>query len=126
KAPQWIKALRATGAESFTATALPAPGWEGWQYTNLRPLQEGRFVYNPAAVTPAKLPAPLLADSYRIVLVNGQLQKDLSVLPAGLTLTALMDLAEAEEELVTVGDLAASPFVALNAAYMRDGFVLDV
>jgi len=126
KAPQWIKALRATGAESFTATALPAPGWEGWQYTNLRPLQEGRFVYNPAAVTPANLPAPLLADSYRIVLVNGQLQKDLSVLPAGLTLTALMDLAEAEEELVTVGDLAASPFVALNAAYMRDGFVLDV
>lgn len=125
-APQWIKALRDTATESFTATALPTPGWEGWQYTNLRPVLEGDFTYSPAPVMPANLPAPLLADSYRIVLVNGQLQQDLCILPNGATLTALMDLAGAEEELITAGDLVVSPFVALNAAYMRDGFVLDV
>ena len=125
-APKWIKALRDTAIDAFTATALPTPGWEGWQYTNLRPLMDAEFVYSATPVKPMDLPAPLLADSYRIVLVNGQLQEKLSDLPKGATLTALMDLADAEEELITAGDLAVSPFVALNTAYMRDGFVLDV
>jgi len=127
KAPAWIKALRETGAESFAATGLPTPAWEGWQYTNLRPLTDGTFSYSSAAVTAVEnLPAPLLADSYRIVLVNGQLQTALSQLPAEVTLTSLMDAQDAEEELATVGDLAATPLVALNTAYMRDGFVLNV
>lgn len=125
-APAWIKALRETAAESFTATALPTPAWEGWQYTNLRPVLEGDFTYNTDTVSAKNLPAPLLADSYRIVLVNGQLQTALSDLPKGATLTPLMDLADAEEELVTAGGLADAPFVALNTAYMRDGFVLDI
>jgi Fe-S cluster assembly protein SufD len=125
-APQWIKALRDTATESFTATALPTAGWEDWQYTNQRPLHDGTFTFSAATAVAENLPAPLLADSYRIVLVNGQLQEKLSHLPKGATLTALMDLPDAEEELITAGDLATSPFVALNTAYMRDGFVLDV
>lgn len=127
-APAWISALRETGAASFAASGLPTPAWEGWQYTNLRPMTATLFHFDaPADIAAQDLPAPLLADSHRIVLVNGRLRPDLgTALPDGVKLTALMDLAEPEEELATVGDLAASPLLALNCAYMRDGFVLDI
>lgn len=127
-APAWISALRETGAASFAASGLPTPAWEGWQYTNLRPMTATLFHFDaPADIAAQDLPAPLLTDSHRIVLVNGRLRPDLgTALPDGVKLTALMDLAEPEEELATVGDLAASPLLALNCAYMRDGFVLDI
>jgi len=128
-APAWIRALRDTGAASFAATGLPTPAWEGWQYTNLRPMTPEAFTFDtaPAEVTAEDLPTPLLADSHRIVLVNGRLRPDLgTVLPDGVKLVPLMEMQEPEEELVTVGNLAASPLLALNCAYMRDGFVLDI
>lgn len=128
-APAWINALRQTGADVFGTTGLPTPAWEGWQYTNLRPMAADAFHFDAPAgdVTAADLPAPLLAGSHRIVLVNGQLRLDLgSALPDGVKLTVLMDIDTPEEELATVGNLAASPLLALNCAYMRDGFVLDI
>ncbi|MDE1150970.1 MAG: Fe-S cluster assembly protein SufD [Micavibrio sp.] len=131
-APAWVKALRASGAEAFAATGLPIPQTEGWQYTNLRPLQSAGFKYSaePVKFDAARLPAPLLADSYRVVLVNGQFQQKLSTLPPQATVLSLLDAAEtlpkAEEYLVRLGDLAEHPLVALNTAYVRDGVVLSV
>lgn len=128
-APAWIAALRDTGAASFAATGLPTPAWEGWQYTNLRPMTPEAFHFDGAEenVTAGDLPASLLPDSHRIVLVNGRLRPDLgTALPDGVKLVPLMQMQEAEEELVTVGTLAASPLLALNCAYMRDGFTLDI
>jgi Fe-S cluster assembly protein SufD len=65
------------------------------------------------------------------VLVNGQYQQKLSSLPAHVTVMSLMEAAEKkvkglEDQLVRVGDLAAQPLMALNSAYLRDGFVLAV
>ena len=132
KSANWVKALRATGAESFSRTGLPTPAWEGWQYTNLRPLGSVKFHYSaePAIFDAAKLPAPQL-DGYRVVVVNGQYQQKLSDLPKNVTVQSLMDAAAhnapgLEDALVRVGDLAASPLMALNSAYLRDGFVLNV
>lgn len=127
-APAWISALRETGAASFATTGLPKPSWEGWQYTNLRPMKPEAFTFDVAADIAAQdLPPALLPDSHRIVLVNGRLRPDLgTALPDGVKLTALMDVKEPEEELATVGELASFPLLALNCAYMRDGFVLDI
>ncbi len=132
-APAWVRALRLTGAEQFAQTGFPTPAWEGWQHTNLRPLTAQSFHYATAPVIfdAGKLPAPLLADSGRVVLVNGQYQPQLSRLPDGVTVMNLMEAAEKnvpglEEQLVSVGDLSTSPFRALNAAYLRDGIVLTV
>lgn len=129
----WVKALRETGAESFAVTGLPALSWEGWQYTNLRALDAAKFSYTTASVTfdVKKLPAPLLQDAYRVVLVNGQFQKDLSSLPEHVTILSLMEAADRnierlDEYLVNIGDLATQPFKALNSAHLRDGFVLMV
>ena len=132
KSVNWVKALRATGADAFARTGLPTPGWEGWQYTNLRPLSSVKFHYSvePVVFDAKKLPAPLL-DSYRVVVVNGQYQQKLSTLPAHVTVQSLMEAAGSkaaglEDALVRVGDLAKSPLMALNSAYLCDGFVLNV
>jgi len=128
KAVDWISALRATGAEAFASTGLPTSAWEGWQHTNLRPLAQAKFHYSSAPVKfdAAKIPAPLLEDTQRVVVVNGQYQPQLSNLSPGVRVMSLMEAAETgiEEWLVSVGDLAQTPLRALNTAYLRDGFVL--
>lgn len=128
KIPDWARALRSTGAEAFARSGLPTPAWERWKYTNLRALDAAAFRWSPDApkVDAAKLPAPLFADTYRLVLVNGQYQASLSNLPAQATVTNLLDTAGAEDFLVNVGQLAEEPMIALNSAYLRDGAVLKV
>jgi Fe-S cluster assembly protein SufD len=133
KATDWVRALRETGAEQFSQTGLPTASWEGWQHTNLRQLAHLKFHYStePVKFDAAKLPAKLLEDSGRVVLVNGQYQPQLSVIPPGVTVMSLMEAVEKkleglEEYIVSIGDLQATPFKALNTAYMRDGIVLKV
>ncbi|MCC7036946.1 MAG: Fe-S cluster assembly protein SufD [Alphaproteobacteria bacterium] len=132
KAAGWMKALRSTGAEAFSQTGLPTLAWEGWQYTNLRALTPAKFRYSaePVKFDAAKIPSPLLG-AHRVVLVNGQYQPKLSSLPEHVTVMSLMEAADKniagiEEQLVTLGDLGKNPMTALNAAYLRDGFVLVV
>lgn len=132
KSADWVRALRATGAESFARTGLPTPAWEGWQYLNLRPLSSMAFHYaaGPVVFDAAKIPAPLLGQ-HRVVLVNGQYQPKLSSMPAHVTVMSLMEAAEKnipglQDHLVRLGDLAATPMMALNSAYLRDGLVLTV
>lgn len=128
KAPAWVEALRATGAEAFAATGLPTTAWENWQHTSLRPLAQAMPPYTetPVKFDTAKLPAPLLADSARLVIVNGQYQPQLSTPPPGVTVTPLLDSPDAEEWVTSIGDLAARPLKALNAAHLRDGLMLNV
>lgn len=128
--PDWGRALRATAAETFAGTGLPHPKQEGWQFTPLRDLAAADYAPPPhAAKTPdIELPATLLADSYRLVLVDGQWFPSLSNLPAGAKVVDILQAGQivphAEEYLVGLGQLAANPFRALNAAHLRDGFAL--
>lgn len=130
KSPQWMKAMRAAAGEIFAGTGLPKPNAEGWQYTSLRDLKADKFHYHvePVKFDAQKLPAPYLENAGRIVLVNGQYQQALSDIPAGVEFTVLANagMGDVENHLVTVGDLGAEPFKALNAAHTRDGFVLKV
>lgn len=127
-APDWVLALRQTAYESFAATGLPAVNQEGWQFTNLRGLDGAACVHAAPGITDAQLPAALLADSYRIVLVNGQYHESLSTLPAGAKVAPILSVESvvpnAREYLLGLGDLAANPFKALTSAHLRDGFVL--
>jgi Fe-S cluster assembly protein SufD len=124
----WVRALRETGAEIFASTGFPTPAWEGWQHTNLRALAQAPRAWSSAPVKfdAGKIPASLIEGSSRIVLVNGQYQPQLSTLPPGVTLTNLMEAEGVEEWIASVGNFAAQPLKALNAAHLRDGFVLDV
>lgn len=122
----WVKAQRATGAEVFSSTGMPTPVLEGWQYTSLRGLVAEKLPLTERGVKidVKSIPVPLLADSYRIVLVNGQYRADLGALPAHVSVTPVLDADEMAGDIVTAGHLASTPLVALNAAYLRDGFVL--
>lgn len=133
KPAPWVAALRETGAETFARTGLPTPAWEGWQYTNLRGLDAKKFGYSaePVKFDAKKIPAPLLGDTHRAVLVDGQYQEKLSSLPEGVSVLSLMEAAQQgvgglEDNIVQVGEFASAPFAALGAAYLRDGLVLTV
>ena len=128
--PDWARALRTTASESFAATGLPQPDWEGWQFTPLRHLNAADYAQPAHALkTPeVALPAPLLADSYRLVLVDGQFFPSLSALPPGVKIVDILQAEDAvphaREYLLGLGDLNTAPFKALNSAHLRDGFVL--
>jgi Fe-S cluster assembly protein SufD len=134
----WLARERAAALEGFAAKGLPTPKAEAWKYTNLNPLAKLALV--PAepvrnGIEKATLPS-LLATSekaIRLVLVNGRLRADLSslgTLPGGVTLTGLAAALEESPALLEgrLGARAAAdhPLVALNTAFMADGFVLRV
>jgi Fe-S cluster assembly protein SufD len=122
----WARAQRVTGAEVFSSIGMPTPALEGWQYTNLRGLVAEKLPLTEESVKidVKSIPTPLLADSYRIVLVNGQYRADLGSLPPHISVTPILEAGEMAEDIVTAGHLASTPLVALNAAYLRDGIVL--
>ncbi len=126
-APDWVAALRQTAFDSFAVTGLPAANQEGWQFTNLRGLDAAAYRHaSPAAAEVQNLPAPLLADSYRVVLINGQYSEQLSTLPQGAKIAPILSVESivpnAREYLLGLGDLALNPFKALTSAHLRDGF----
>lgn len=99
--PAWVQSMRATGAEVFAKTGLPTLKWEDWKYTNLRIFAKETFTL--AEKTPWTV----------------------SGVPEGVVLGGA-EVEGVEQYLVSVGNLAQEPFVALNAAYMRDVLVIKV
>ncbi len=115
-------AARDAAAAVLRANGLPSLRDEAWHFTNLRPLAELSFGH----AVPTD-PAPLLAllpnvDAPRIVLVDGRVRREISDIPAGISVACF---AEAP----MFGSLArpeTEPLVALNTMLAEDGAVLTV
>jgi Fe-S cluster assembly protein SufD len=134
----WLADLRDDGATAFGARGLPTPKVEDWRYTSLAPLARTAFDWHEpdAALDAARLPALVYGreSACRLVLVNGRLRRDLSTLdglPDGATLLGFAEAAADRPALLHdalggAGALGDQPFAALNTAFMRDGFVLDL
>lgn len=129
-APDWVQAMRSTGADAFAVTGIPTPKHEDWKYTNLRKMKAQDFSYSNDVQEISKddLPEVINPNAKRIVLVDGVYQELLSDVIDNASITSLLDskLKDREQYLVTVGDLKDEPMKALNAAYMQDGVVLKV
>lgn len=136
---RWLDTLRERGASAFSARGLPSRKVEEWKYTDLRPLERTRFVAAPARSDRShveRVPALLAVDDVaaRLVFVDGRFRAELSVLDRLPAEVALADLATAlakyprvvEAGLGGEDSLTAQPLLALNTAYMDDGFVLRV
>lgn len=125
-APDWVAALRQTACESFAATGLPGAGQEGWQFTSLRGLDAQAYSHSAEVAAAKNLPASLLADSYRLVLINGQYNAQLSTLPQNARVVPILDVESivpnAREYLLGLGEFSANPLKALTTAHLRDGF----
>lgn len=120
----------------FTEAGFPTPQCERWRTTNLKsliahlPFDQKETV---STLTKETLPAPLLANTYRLVLIDGAFMPSLSdnLAPEGITLRNLSSELDLE-------DLALSPFymdhykpsdlsfIRLNHAFCVTGLHLNV
>lgn len=135
----WLDDLRARGAAAFLAAGLPTRRLEAWKYTDLRAIERTDFV--PSAVHAGRsavdrVPALYGPDDLaaRLVFADGGFRHDLSRLdrlPAGVVLEDLATALHNHPALVQAhfgraDQLAGQPLLALNAAWIDDGFVLRV
>lgn len=139
-----IGAIRDAAFETFMAAGLPTRRVEAWHYTDLRQAMREAL---PSAVAPAASAilaqgarleqlAPRIeeANAIRLVLVDGHFipaLSDMALIPDGVTLMSLAEaLTQSDDRLVEA--LAAPGLgqgdstLALNAAFMQGGLVLDV
>lgn len=120
--------LRSEGAARFKATGLPGMRQERWRFTPLTALAKAGF--DPGedgaeAATPLDAAlltglAALPAEGFRLVLANGRVVPELTVLPEGAALGGHGD----EAALGALADIAASPMIALNSAGIAEPAVL--
>lgn len=131
-----IAKLREDAFAAFTRAGLPHRRIESWHYTDLR-------AFMREALPIAPLPTPEALDALRreitglperrVVLVDGVFVPELSAkLPAGVAVTSLAAaltggrsdvVASLAAEWADAGD---DPVVALNAALMQDGVILEI
>lgn len=133
-----VAKLREAAFESFTRTGLPHRRIEAWHYTDLRSLMREAA---PIAPPPSKDALAKLRKEMNetgipaqsLVLVDGVFVPELSAkLPDGVTVTSLAAaLAEGRANLIEhlAADWAGAKddaVVALNAALMQDGVIVEV
>jgi len=133
----WLDQLRAEGLNSFSMLGLPTPRIEAWKYTNLNVLEK-LDVARPLesvsidAASLAWLPEEMA--THKLVFVNGSYEaglSDIGDLTAGVK---IMSLAEAmgkepallEAHLGKIASVETAPVLALNTAFIEDGYVVVV
>ena len=134
----WLAELRAGAIADFAAAGFPTIRTEAWKYTDLRRMLRTEFTAAPeVAAEPGAgvLDAwRLEGESHRLVFVDGRLSpalSDTAGLPDGVRLVSL-DAAAAdapallEDRLGGTESADGDGLVALNAAFMASGAVLQV
>ncbi|MGJ0395573.1 MAG: Fe-S cluster assembly protein SufD [Methylocystis sp.] len=124
--------LRAAAWAAFSAFGLPSRRVESWHYTDLKTAM-GRPA-PLATASHAALSLPRAHDSLRLVTLDGVFRPDLSDtarLPEGVAVQSLRDaLAQGEPHvmsaLASVDIGAQDSVLALNAALMQDGVVVEI
>lgn len=126
-----VKARRQAALDAFRTLGLPNQKLESWKFTGLNALERQSWALpaaNEASVDAARLAAAALADSYRLVFVNGRFDAKasrLAGLPSGVTLLPLSQAADMlPDALAAAGADRAVSLSELNAALASDGMVL--
>ena len=137
--PEWLSALRHSGAEQFRAHGLPTRKDESWKYTGLGRLDQREIQLALVAETPvsgSSHPAPLAEAAFQVNILDGQILDQSGKLPAGLTVLPLADALNGEvsglqtllESLPGTRPQSGSEhgFSALNTATLDSGLVIHV
>lgn len=136
--PEWLKQIRATGAEQFAHTPWPHTRMEEWRHTNISAINN--TVYSPA---PAATELPTLQQvgdaSFaregwtELVFVDGIFAPSLSTLdlPQGLATGGLYEAAKGEHADAVRAHLnrylqERNAYTALNSAFLQDGAFVHV
>ncbi len=117
-------AARQAAAAAFAAIGLPGPRDEAWKYTSLRPLAEIAFHAPLAALADPHAPSALMPalDMPRLVLVDGRMQPDLSVLPDGVRVSGFA----AAPEFGALPGAGRDAMAALNTMLAEDGARIEI
>ena len=134
-APGWLKEIREAAIARFAELGFPSMKQEAWRFTSTAPIAETAFALSHrrrgCAVTSAQVASLQGAGirSARLVFVDGAFAPEVSTvggLPSGVYVGSLAtalktapDLARAH--LVRYAPYQASPFAALNTAFLADG-----
>lgn len=130
----WLEKLRKSGLENFSINGLPTPSIEDWKYTSLKALDSigtgDKSSLNLDQLDLDWLPAEL--ESHKMVFVNGRFDKNLSELGSfskGIKVQPLSETLHNEPAMLQnylgqVGSIKEFPVLALNTAFIEDGFVI--
>jgi Fe-S cluster assembly protein SufD len=134
-APVWLKEIREAAIVRFAELGFPSMKQEEWRYTNTAPIAETAFALSHRRTGGGGASAEFASlrgagtGSTRVVFVDGAFAPELSTvgdLPPGVhagslaaALTTAPDLARAH--LAHYAPYQASPFAALNTAFLADG-----
>jgi Fe-S cluster assembly protein SufD len=136
--PEWLRQIRAEGAQKFTATPWPHTRMEEWRHTNIASINNTVFAPAPA---PATLPArEALGDAsfahegwVELVFVDGVYAPSLSsaARPAGVVAGGLYAAACGEHAPAVQAHLNRylqdrNAYTALNSAFLQDGAFVHV
>jgi len=137
--PDWLKALRETGAAQFRAHGLPTRKSEAWKYTALGSLERSgvRLQTKPAFSDAGELtPAPLAESGLRLNMLDGQFLAQTGEVADGLTVLPLADALRSgvgglQTLLESLADdnpktVRGRGFSALNSATLEAGAVIHV
>ncbi|MZR30288.1 Fe-S cluster assembly protein SufD [Sneathiella litorea] len=121
-----VAALRKSGLARFASLDFPGRKVEEWRFTNLTALTKG--IKTTDAPANAALPAAEFETPHVMTFVNGRFsasESRLDKLPDGIKITSLAAELEAGNSALLGSDTEDNrAVVALNTAFMEDGFVL--
>jgi len=128
----WVRELRKLAIERFAALGFPTLKHEAWRPTDLKGLIASGLVAGRPAIETTVDKLPGHPNNPRLVFVDGELRPALSILgdlPEGAELVSLAAALDGDpewigERLGRTAPIDASPFVALNTAFLRDGAIL--
>lgn len=127
-----IEALRLRGEENFRRIGLPSRKEESWRFTPLDRL--GEIDGGDIGVTSPDIGDFILRDAYRLVFVNGRLDRNLSdfdCLPAGCRIIPVEEILRGESkdlevQIATILPPEAGPFEALSASRFDHGAIITL
>jgi Fe-S cluster assembly protein SufD len=129
----WLSNLRTQAKGVFERHGLPASKVEDWKYTSLWALSQANLNHDVIDVSLKQDTADelaLLADGYRVVIVNGQFDAAVSVLPTAIEGVSVELLSQSIDHLEaclnTTIDIDKPGFNALNTMLMQEGVVIKV
>jgi len=131
----WLQAARREALARFRDQALPNRRVEAWKYTDLGALAKTDFTAPDGLLGQAlatRVAATGNPDAIRLVIANGRVDPALSKtdgLPDGATLVPMSAALETHGEVLKdhiarIAALDGNGLLALNAAFMMDGYVL--
>lgn len=125
-----VRRLRKSGLDIFSGLDFPGRKNEAWRFTNLTALTKGTEAEAAVTDEATSIPRDAFKTPHVMTFINGRFsEKDshLGDLPEGVFLTSLYaELETGNDDLVSQIEPRSGALVALNTAFMEDGFVLQV